>query len=126
MPNLSYQRSRRREYQVKDQFEKDNWFAIRASGSHGIADVVAIRPTKCGHPDHFEVKFIQIKTSKYLKNDSKTIKVEETPFGSVNVEYFNYASINPKRTKMERDKAKEKRLLRSKNKVRKSTSSPTR
>lgn len=90
MPNAGYIYSRAKETQVKHDFEKEGWYAVRAAGSKGIADVIAIRPTKCGHASHFEVRFIQIKTDVDLKKFRIVYKQEKTPFGEVNVEYFKF------------------------------------
>lgn len=75
---------------VKKQLESEGWYAIRASGSHGVADVVAIKPAPCGGGDHFIVRFIQIKCSENLRSYKEITKVEEVPFGLVNVEYQKY------------------------------------
>ena len=74
------------------------WFAVRASGSHGVADVVWIRPraNKCADPNHFEVKFIQVKVSEHLKAYKEEIKAQETPFGLANIE-FRYFPVRARR-----------------------------
>ena len=90
MPNLNYQRSRAKEYAVKKQLENEGYYCIRASGSHGVADIVAISPSPCNLGDHFIVRFIQIKCSEKIKVKKETIKVEETPCGLVNVEYWQF------------------------------------
>ncbi|MBK9272888.1 MAG: hypothetical protein IPM48_14990 [Saprospiraceae bacterium] len=90
MPNKNYIRSRNREIMLANKFYKEGWYSIRAAGSKGNADVIAIRPAKCSNPNHFEVKFIQVKVSQKLKNKSIVHKVEEAPFGMINVEYRKY------------------------------------
>lgn len=121
MPNTGYKRSRQREYEAKHQLEKEGWFCTRASGSHGLADVLAVKPTKCGHADHFEVKFVQIKTGYNIKRDNKTVKVEATPAGwEANVEYWNYA-VN---RKMGKAKSNKKGNNRQANKIRKGNKKP--
>jgi Holliday junction resolvase len=42
MPNKAYGRGRALEYQMKDKLEKQGYFVVRAAGSHGVADLVAI------------------------------------------------------------------------------------
>lgn len=89
--NKNYQRSATRERKIKQQFEKEGWFAIRASGSHGVADVVAIRPVKsCVLPSHFEVKFIQIKVSENRREAKQEVQIEETACGEINVEMWKF------------------------------------
>jgi Holliday junction resolvase len=100
MTNLSYNRSSRRENQIKHLFEKDGWYAVRAAGSHGVADVVAIRPSrdKCGDPYHFEVRLIQVKTSRKIKKGGIEVKAQHMPgLFMANVEYWNYPSRKPKK-----------------------------
>mgnify|MGYP001558743486 CR=1 FL=1 len=91
MPNLGYQRSRRREYQVKHLFEKDGWYCIRAAGSKGEADIVCLRPTLT-NPKHFEARFIQVKTSRKIKFGRIDIKTIKTPIGFLEIEYWLYPS----------------------------------
>ena len=95
MPNRSYANSTRRELQIKKELEKEGWFAIRSSGSHGIADVVAVRPAPgCVDPSHYEVKFIQVKTSQSLKERKVSVSSEETACGYVNVEFHSFPVKN--------------------------------
>lgn len=108
MPNTKYQNSSKKELEVKARFEKEGWYAIRASGSHGIADVIAIRPVaNCVNPAHYEVKFIQVKTSQKFKEIKITAQAEESPCGLINVEYWNFPVKNAKfREMMKKVKAK--------------------
>lgn len=81
-------------------FEKDGWYSIRAAGSHGVADVIAIRPAvdKCADPWHFEVKFLQVKTSQKLKQGNVSMVVCDTPAGwPANVEMWFYPSVKRKK-----------------------------
>lgn len=99
MSNRKYANSARRETELKTKLERQGYFAIRASGSHGIADVVGISPLNCGHctcPDVFQVRFIQIKTSQEIHGKKVVIKSEEVPFGFVNVEYHYFPVKNDK------------------------------
>lgn len=41
--NRSYGRGRALEYLIKDKLEAQGYFVVRAAGSHGVADLVAIR-----------------------------------------------------------------------------------
>lgn len=64
MPNINYLRGRAHEYRLKDKLEKEGYIVFRTSGSHGIADLIAVKPQLIGDADMFpEVRFIQIKSS---------------------------------------------------------------
>jgi Holliday junction resolvase len=41
-----YGRGRAFEYRVKDMLEREGYFVIRSAGSHSVADLVAIKPSK--------------------------------------------------------------------------------
>lgn len=90
LPNKFYIHSRAKETKIKHDFEKEGWYAVRAASSKGIADVVAIRPTKCGHGNHFEVRFVQIKTEIKRKVFKIDYKVEESTCGPINVEWWYF------------------------------------
>lgn len=47
MTNRNYVRGRAFEYEVVKLFKDKGWLTIRASGSHGVADVVAIKDSIC-------------------------------------------------------------------------------
>jgi hypothetical protein len=113
MPNRKYANSTRRELQVKKELEDQGWFAIRASGSHGTADVLAVRPVpgSCSNPAHYEVRFVQIKTSQAIREETVKMIAEETACGFVNVEYHYYPVKNEAFFALERkrkEKAKKK------------------
>jgi hypothetical protein len=114
MPNLNYSRSRQRELEVVKSFQKKGWFAVRSAGSHGIADVVAIRPhpDKCPDPNHFEVKFIQIKVSQNTAKYRMILKVENSPCGLLNVEWHKYP-VKSKSWHKKRKKVKENKKRRT-------------
>jgi Holliday junction resolvase len=57
-----YLKGRRYEYLVKDKLEKEGYIVIRASGSHGKWDLVAV------HPVLKDIRLIQIKYKKNLKS----------------------------------------------------------
>ena len=88
--NINYRRSRARESQLKLKLEKEGYYAIRAAGSKGIADVIAIKPADCGNASHFEVRFLQVKVSENLRSFKHIYKVEDSPCGEINVEYLKY------------------------------------
>lgn len=90
MPNLNYKRSRARENQLRIKLEKEGYYAIRAAGSKGLADVITIKPAKCGHGNHYEVRFLQVKVSERLRNFQHLYKVEDSACGLINVEYLKY------------------------------------
>lgn len=93
MPNNKYANSTRRELAIKKEFEEQQWYAIRASGSHGIADVVALRPSKDGL---YEVKFIQVKTSQKILEEAKALKTVEAICGQIPVEFWYFPVRNTK------------------------------
>lgn len=88
MPNSRYQYSANKEREIKRLLEDEGYFATRSAGSHTPADVIAIKPTKCGHANHFIVRFIQIKTSINRKQDKIDYEVVDAPCGPINVEYW--------------------------------------
>ena len=111
--NLNYKRSRLRENQLKKSLEKEGYYTVRAAGSKGIADLVAIKPTSCGNAFHFEVRFIQIKVSENLRSIQESFKVEDSPCGMINVEYIKYPVKSKKwhaHTRQLTRKTKTKRL----------------
>lgn len=61
MPNKAYGRGRALEYAMKDKLEKQGYFVVRAAGSHGVADLVAIKYYKLGA----EILFISCKIPMY-------------------------------------------------------------
>ena len=91
MPNKNYTRSRQKEYKALHNLEKEGWLAFRMAGSHGIADVIGIKPTECGHADHFAIRFIQIKVSENRVSTVESMEAVETPIGYVNVEFHKIA-----------------------------------
>ena len=90
--NLNYKRSRSRETSLKHKLSNEGYYVIRAAGSKGIADLVAIRPTagSCADPSHFEVRFIQIKVSENLVKKNETMFVADSTCGSINVELLKF------------------------------------
>lgn len=89
MTNLKYKRSRAREQKLVNELKEMGWYATRTPGSKSPVDVVALRPTRCGHADHYQVKLIQIKTSEKLTAIKTEYKVVELPF-LANIEFIHY------------------------------------
>lgn len=88
--NLGYNRSRNKEQDIKLALQKEGYFAIRSAGSKGAVDVVGLKPADCGDASHYEVKFIQIKVSENLKNESRTVEVLETEHFPINLELWKF------------------------------------
>lgn len=89
MGNLNYKRSRARELKIKNDLEKEGYYTIRAAGSKGLADVIAIKPANCKN-SHYIVRFIQVKVSEKLRNEKIVFKKEKAPFGMINTEYHKF------------------------------------
>lgn len=88
--NRNYQRSRKREWQLKKSLEKEGYYAIRAAGSKGLADIIAIKPAECGNAFHFEVRFIQVKVSENLQKINETVESVDSPCGMINIEFIKF------------------------------------
>lgn len=70
MPNQNYRRGRAKEYLLKDRLEKDGYTVFRTSGSHGVADLIALKPRVDGEADKWpEVRLIQIKSSIHFREE---------------------------------------------------------
>lgn len=69
--NRNYLRGRQKEYELKDRLEKQGYIVFRTSGSHGVVDLIAVKPdTSKGDADLFpEIQFIQIKSSIHFKKE---------------------------------------------------------
>lgn len=57
----NYRKGRDKEYRIKKLYEQMGYIVLRTAGSHGFADLVAVRE----FPK--EIIFIQVKPDKYLK-----------------------------------------------------------
>lgn len=81
MGNNNYVRGAAFERQVKAYLEAQGWFAIRAAGSHGLVDVLAITPTG-------SVCFIQCKTgkAKMSKQDKMDLDALASKYGAIPME----------------------------------------
>jgi Holliday junction resolvase len=60
MPNSNYIAGRKLEYTVMHDLEADGWLVSRASGSHGVFDLIALKPDG-------QVRLIQCKLTKNEK-----------------------------------------------------------
>ena len=65
MPNKNYVKGRAKEYKVKKQFEKEGYIVLRTAGSHGFADLIAVK-----YP---HVRFIQCKPDNFSKKEEKKL-----------------------------------------------------
>ena len=63
VPNRNYRNGRALEYRVKKWLEADNWFVVRSSGSHGIADLISVKKGK--------VCLIQCKTNGHISVEER-------------------------------------------------------
>lgn len=109
MPNLNYTRSRSKEQELVNKYKKDGWFSTRTPGSKTPVDVLALKPTNCGHPSHFEVVFHQFKVSENRVNAKETVKVEDIPF-PVNI-LWHMLPVKSKKWLGERKAAKIKKSV---------------
>lgn len=65
MPNKNYQNGRAKEYRIKKRFENAGYTVLRSAGSHGFADLVAVR--------NEEIVFIQCKPDSMSEEKRKEI-----------------------------------------------------
>jgi hypothetical protein len=109
MPNRNYLRGRAHEYAIKRKWERDGWTVLRTAGSHGFADLVALRARplgrlKSGLPyfvtdrsppasawEQFdgEIVFIQAKSGKSARTEREKLESLKAKWGgtySVRVE----------------------------------------
>ena len=113
MPGVSnnkYKNSARREVEIKKKLEEEGWFAVRSSGSHGIADVLALRPARgCTNPAHYQARFIQVKTSQKIKEAKTEVEAQDSSCGFINVEMHYYPVKNKaffEKQRKQKEKAK--------------------
>lgn len=90
MPNHNYQRGRRREYEIKEKLTGEGWLCFRTAGSHSLADIVALKPAKCGHADCFKVKLVQSKSAKDIKAFTIEPIADLSGIFPVNVEFWRF------------------------------------
>lgn len=65
MPNRNYEKGRRKEYKIRRNFERDGWIVLRTAGSHGFADLIAIKGK--------HTKFIQCKPDNFSEAKTKRL-----------------------------------------------------
>lgn len=63
MPNRNYLRGRQFEYQLKKDLEENGWTVLRTAGSHGFADLIALKED--------QIRFYQCKVIKGKKRVTK-------------------------------------------------------
>jgi Holliday junction resolvase len=73
MANLNYNRGRRFEWELKRELEADGFLVTRASGSHGVFDLIALRE-RGGELHLPDIWLIQCKVSKSKKGIAQLIK----------------------------------------------------
>lgn len=74
MPNSNYNRGRRFEWELKRELEDDGFLVTRASGSHGVFDLIALKE----HHGEPETWLIQCKVTKNKKSIPQLIKEFES------------------------------------------------
>jgi len=71
MPNANYVKGRKKEYRIKQKLEKEGYIVLRTAGSHGFADLIAIR--KPINKEIREIRFIQCKPDNFATSEIKKI-----------------------------------------------------
>jgi len=86
--NNNYRRGRQKEYKLKEELEHEGYTVFRTSGSHGIADLIAVKPNReIGEADLFpEVRFVQVKSGILIREVKKELK----HIDHLQVEFFYY------------------------------------
>lgn len=69
MVNVNYRRGRAKEYRLKKKYEKKGFIVLRTAGSHGFADLIAIKQD--GFFNH--IVFIQAKPKNFNKKESERL-----------------------------------------------------
>jgi len=72
MGNKNYEKGRRKEYKLKRELERAGWLVLRTAGSHGFADLVAIKGTT--------IRFIQCKPDDFPESRQKKLMEEHKFF----------------------------------------------
>ena len=83
MPNKNYLKGVRLERKAKAELEAQGYHVTRASGSHGLYDLIAV------HPD-YPVRLIQIKTSKSSSKLDRMLRafLKKPPLERAAMEYY--------------------------------------
>lgn len=66
--NKNYVKGRKKEYKIKRQLEMQGWLVLRSAGSHGFADLIAVKEDK--------VRFIQCKPEEFRESERKKLEEE--------------------------------------------------
>jgi hypothetical protein len=74
MTNKNYKKGRKKEYKIKKLLEKEGYIVLRSAGSHGFADLVAVRKPK--EREVREIKFIQCKPENFRESERKKLLKE--------------------------------------------------
>jgi Holliday junction resolvase len=78
MPNRNYQRGRAFEYRVKRYLEAEGYFVVRAAGSKGCADLVAIRKG-------YAPELVQCKLGRFTHRELRKLVKAATACGALPV-----------------------------------------
>ena len=73
MPNRNYLKGRAKEYRTMRKYEKLGYICLRTAGSHGFADIIAI---KHGIDSLNDIIFIQCKPKNYSQRDTDRLYAE--------------------------------------------------
>ena len=76
MANKNYIAGRNFEYKVKKYYEKQGFIVLRTSGSHGFADLIAVKNTQIFLSNGYfkkTIEFVQCKNRKPTKKEIKEL-----------------------------------------------------
>ena len=74
---MNYRRGSAFERKVKEMLELDGYYVVRSAGSHGVADLVAVKPG--------EVLFVQCKTTGISAAECNVLVETSAQYGAVPV-----------------------------------------
>ena len=74
---MNYRRGSAFERRVKEMLELEGYYVVRSAGSHGVADLVAVKPG--------EVLFVQCKTSKISAAECDILIKTSAQYGAIPV-----------------------------------------
>ena len=75
MGNKNYEKGVRKERRIKKELERAGWTVLRMAGSHGFADLVAIRSDG-------KIRFIQVKPDNFSKLATDRLMEEHKIFNN--------------------------------------------